>query len=100
MRIPKKNRKKMKIQIVILVALLLPGCTWYGEIEHVSSLPNGTPFNNRKETSVDALWTGIRIEKNGWYVDGAVGVDTSNEYEGRNPYGRAKLGKNIKTWGK
>jgi len=89
----------MKTKILILAAFLTSGCTWYGEIEHVSSLPNGTPFNNRDETSVDALWTGIRIEKNGWYIDGAVGVDTSNEYEGRNPYGRAKFGKNLIKWG-
>lgn len=85
--------------IIALAAILLPGCTWYGEFEHVSSIPNGNPFNDRKETSVDALWTGIRVEKDGWYADGAVGVDVSSEYEGRNPFGRIKLGKNIKTWG-
>jgi len=100
MTILPKNRKKMKNQIVILAAILLPGCTWYGEFEHVSSIPDGNPFNDRKETSVDALWTGIRAERDGWYVDGAVGVDISNDYEGSNPYGRFKLGKDIKTWGK
>lgn len=84
---------------LVSTLIFLPACTWYGEFEHVSSIPNGSPFNNREETSVDALWTGIRVEKNGWYADGAVGVDTSSEYEGRNPYGRFKLGKDIKKWG-
>jgi len=78
--------------------VLLQGCTWYGEFEHVSSIPNGSPFNNREETSVDVLWTGIKVEKDGWYVDSAIGWDTSSEYQGRNPYGRFKVGKEIKKW--
>lgn len=90
----------MKKPLVVLSALFLfQGCTWYGEFEHVSSIPNGNPFNDRQETSVDAVWTGVRAEKNGWYVDSAVGWDTSSEYEGRNPYGRFKVGKEIKKWG-
>tara|TARA_R110002020_G_scaffold65744_1_gene173369 strand:+ start:14039 stop:14317 length:279 start_codon:yes stop_codon:yes gene_type:complete len=88
-----------KLTIGLSLVLLAQGCTWYGEFEHVSSIPNGNPFNDRKETSVDAIWTGIKVEKNGWYVDSAVGWDTSGEYEGRNPYGRFKVGKEIKKWG-
>lgn len=79
--------------------LLSQSCTWYGEFEHISSIPNGTPFNKRGETSVDAVWTGVKAEKNDWYIDSAIGWDTSGEYEGRNPYGRFKIGKNIKKWG-
>ena len=88
-----------KLTIGLSLVLLAQGCTWYGEFEHVSSIPNGNPFNDRKETSVDAIWTGIKVEKNGWYVDSAVGWDTSGEYEGRNPYGRFKVGKELKKWG-
>jgi len=88
-----------KLTIGLSLVLLAQGCTWYGEFEHVSSIPNGNPFNDRQETSVDAVWTGIKVEKNGWYVDSAVGWDTSGEYEGRNPYGRFKVGKEIKKWG-
>ena len=84
--------------IVILSLLYIPGCTWYAEIEHVSSIPNGNPFNNREETSVDAIWTGLKSEKNGWYVDAAIGIDTSGDFEGRNPYGKVKIGKELKTW--
>ena len=83
---------------IILILLLLQGCTWYGEFEHISSIPNGTPFNNLDETSTDIVWTGLKIEKNTWYVDGALGYETSSEFEGRNPYGRIKIGKEIKTW--
>ena len=83
----------------LAVVLLSQGCTWYAEFEHVSSIPNGNPFNDRQETSVDAVWTGITVEKNGWYVDSAVGWDTSGDYEGRNPYGRFKVGKELKKWG-
>ena len=88
----------MRIIKLISILLLLQGCTLYGELEHISSIPNGTPFNNLNETSTDIIWTGLKIEKNTWYVDGAVGYETSSEFEGRNPYGRIKIGKEIKTW--
>ena len=90
----------MKNLVLLLAIIISSGCTWYAEFEHVSSIPNGNPFNDRKETSVDAIWSGIRAEKDGWYIDSAVGWDTSSEYEGRNPYGRFKVGKEIKTWQK
>ena len=83
---------------LLAVLLLLQGCTWYGEIEHISSIPNGTPFNNLEETSTDIIWTGLRIEKDTWYIDGAVGYERSSELEGRNPYGRIKIGKDIIQW--
>ena len=83
---------------VCAVLVLLQGCTWYGEFEHLSSIPNGTPFNNLSETSTDIVWTGLKIEKNTWYVDCALGYETSSEFEGRNPYGRIKIGKELKTW--
>ena len=82
----------------VAASLLLQGCTWYGEVEHISSIPNGTPFNTLEETSTDIVWTGMRVEKDSWYIDGAVGYETSSEFEGRNPYGRIKIGKDIKTW--
>ena len=88
-----------KITIGLSAVLLSQSCTWYGEFEHISSIPNGTPFNKKAETSVDALWTGIKVQKNDSYVDSAIGWDTSGEYEGRNPYGRFKIGKNLKKWG-
>jgi len=88
----------VRIIKLISILLLLQGCTLYGELEHISSIPNGTPFNNLNETSTDIIWTGLKIEKNTWYVDGAVGYETSSEFEGRNPYGRIKIGKEIKTW--
>ena len=83
---------------LLTVVILLQGCTWYGEFEHISSIPNGTPFNNLNETSTDIVWTGLKIEQNTWYVDGALGYETSSEFEGRNPYGRIKIGKELKTW--
>lgn len=88
----------MKPLLILLALLLLSGCTWYGEVEHISSIPNGTPFNSLGETSTDIVWTGLKIENNTWYVDGAVGYETSSEFEGRNPYGRIKIGKEFKTW--
>ena len=86
-------------RLSLLCVLLLPACTWYGEYEHISSIPNGTPFNDREETSADVIWSGIRAEKDGWYVDGAVGIEVNGDLVGRNPYGRFKVGKDIKTWG-
>ena len=83
---------------LLTVLILLQGCTWYGEFEHISSIPNGTPFNNLNETSTDIVCTGLKIEQNTWYVDGALGYETSSEFEGRNPYGRIKVGKELKTW--
>ena len=88
----------MRIIKLISILLLLQGCTLYGELEHISSIPNGTPFNNLDETSTDIIWAGLKIENNTWYVDGAIGYETSSEFEGRNPYGRIKVGKEIKTW--
>ena len=44
------------------VLILLQGCTWYGEFEHISSIPNGTPFNDLNETSTDIVWTGLRVQ--------------------------------------
>ncbi len=85
---------------ILILFMFIQGCTWYAEFEHISSIPNGNPFNDREETSVDAVWTGLRTEKNGWYVDAAVGVDISGDFEGRNPYGKFKVGKEIKTWRK
>lgn len=84
--------------IILFSFFLISSCTWYAEIEHISSIPNGNPFNNREETSVDAVWTGLRAERDGWYIDAAIGVDTSGDFEGRNPYGKFKLGKEIKKW--
>lgn len=88
----------MKLIFIFFALLLVPGCTWYGEFEHISSIPNGTPFNSRAETSTDVIWTGVKVQKDSWYVDTAVGYETSSEFEGRNPYGRIKLGKEFKTW--
>ena len=92
------RRTFLKFVMSLLAVLLLQGCTWYGEVEHISSIPNGTPFNSLGETSTDIVWTGLRVEKDSWYVDGAVGYETSSEFEGRNPFGRIKIGKDIKTW--
>ena len=86
------------MRLIILSLLLVQGCTWYGEFEHISSIPNGTPFNSRNETSTDIIWTGIKVEENGWCADVAVGYETSSELDGRNPYGRIKISKDLKTW--
>jgi hypothetical protein len=88
----------MKAVKLIFILALLQGCTWYGEFEHISSIPNGTPFNDLNETSTDIVWTGLRVQQDTWYVDGALGYETSSEFEGRNPYGRIKIGKELKTW--
>ena len=40
---------------LLAVLFLLQGCTWYGEVEHISSIPNGTPFNSLDETSTDII---------------------------------------------
>lgn len=91
--------QQQMILTLVSTLLFLSACTWYGEYEHISSIPNGTPFNEREETSADILWTGIRAKKEGWYIDAAVGAETSNNLEGRLPYGRFIVGKEIKTWG-
>ena len=51
------------------------------QFEHISSIPNGTPFNSnvKSKTSTDLIWTGIEVEKNGWSADVAVGYETSSE---------------------
>jgi hypothetical protein len=84
--------------LFVLFLVLLSGCSCYGEFEHISSIPDGNPFNDRPETSTDLIWTGIRIEGNSWYVDGAIGYETSSEFEGNNPHGRIVIGKEIKKW--
>ena len=93
-------KEQMIRRVTLIFALIaMTGCTWYGEYEHISSIPNGTPFNDREETSSDVIWTGIRAKRNGWYVDAAVGAETSNDLEGRDPFGRFIVGKELKTWG-
>ena len=88
---------------VLGLLIFMAGCnssgTWYGELEHTSSIPNGRPFNTRQETSADVVWTGLRTTYGAWYIDAAIGADLSGELQGRNPYGRMVIGKEIKTWG-
>lgn len=83
--------------------MLIGGCqthsVWYGEVEHLSSIPNGKPFNSRTETSSDMIWTGIKTTYGAWYIDASIGADLSGELEGRNPYGKFVVGKELKTWG-
>ena len=88
----------MTKKLAVALLLFTQGCTLYGEFEHISSIPNGTPFNSRGETSTDLVWAGIEVEKDGWSADVAVGYETSSELEGRNPYGRIKVRKDLMTW--
>lgn len=77
-------------------AVLLSGCTSYNpyvEWEHISSIPDGTPFNNIDADQLDQILVGVHLKKERCYLDLAVGANLStSEIQGRNPYGRTRAG--------
>ena len=84
-------------KVALLPFFLFIGCAnsyYFVELEHISSLQEGKPFNDNPETSADILFTGYRYRNiNGIYIDVGVGYETSNDLEGTNPYGKIKVGK-------
>ena len=84
-------------KISILLSCCLLGCAnsyYFVELEHISSIQEGNPFNDNPETSTDILFAGYRYRNiNGIYIDVGAGYETSNDLEGTNPYGKIKIGK-------
>jgi len=54
-------------------------------VEHISSLPDGRPFNSKPETAADMLQMGIRYKKNTWKVDVLIGTEVNSSFRGDNP---------------
>ena len=56
-------------------------------VEHLSSPTHGVPFNNKKETSVDMAYVGLRYSVKSWNfeVDVAHAFDDKKELHGQNP---------------
>ena len=57
-------------------------------VEHLSSPTHGKPLNNKSETSVDMIYTGLRYSVNDWNfeVDVAHAFDDDHtELHGQNP---------------
>ena len=81
---------------ILVISLLLSGCSTYNpylEYEHISSIPNGTPFNNRTEDQVDQIYVGVQLKKERCYLDLAVGSNLSgSDIQGRDPFGRTRAG--------
>ena len=83
---------------MILLSLLIIGCAQtytFVEYEHISSVTQGKPFNDNRETSADVLYAGYRFKSNnGLYVDLGLGVETvTDDLEGEDPYAKIKIGK-------
>ena len=81
---------------LIVLCFDLTGCvntSKFIELEHISSLKDGKPFNDNKETSTDLLMGGYRYKSNGWTTSIAIGVETSNDLEGTNPRAKITIGK-------
>ena len=81
---------------LIVLCFVLTGCvntSKFIELEHISSLKDGKPFNDNKETSTDLLMGGYRYKSNGWTTSIAIGVETSNDLEGTNPRAKITIGK-------
>ena len=78
------------------IPLLLSSCSSYNpyiEYEHISSIPNGTPFNNRQEDQVDQVYVVVQLKEERCYLDLAVGSNlSSSDIAGRNPFGRTRAG--------
>jgi len=87
----------MKFFILCFI-LLMSGCSnlsAFFEYEHISSLPNGRPFNSKSETSTDIFFGGLRYRQNGWIVDGGLGQELSSDLVGDNPFARFRVGKEV-----
>ena len=81
---------------IFVIPLLLLGCSSYSpylEYEHISSIPNGTPFNNRIEDQLDQIYVGVQLKNERCYLDLAVGSNLSgSDIQGRDPFGRTRVG--------
>ena len=54
-------------------------------LEHISSIPDGRPFNNRHETAADMIQIGIRYKQTGWKFDALIGAEVNSSFRGDNP---------------
>ena len=54
-------------------------------LEHISSIPDGKPFNSRQETAADMIQIGIRYKQKGWKFDAVIGAEVNNSFHGDNP---------------
>ena len=80
----------------LIVLFVLTGCantSKFVELEHISSLKDGKPFNDNRETSTDLLMGGYRYRSHGWTASIAIGIETSNDLEGTNPQAKIIIGK-------
>jgi hypothetical protein len=54
-------------------------------LEHISSIPDGKPFNSRHETAADMIQIGIRYKQKGWKFDALIGAEVNGSFVGDNP---------------
>ena len=87
------NLRPISAILAVFLSISCSNLYTFYEYEHISSIPNGRPFNNLKETSVDLLFSGLRYRENGWVIDGGIGVQTSSGLQGRDPFGRIRVGR-------
>ena len=78
------------------IPLLLSSCASYNpylEYEHISSIPDGQPFNDRDADQTDQVYIGVHLKEERCYLDLAIGTNLgSSELKGRNPFGRTRAG--------
>ena len=68
-------------------------------LEHISSIPDGRPFNNRHETAADMIQIGIRYKQKGWKFDALIGAEVNNSFRGDNPIFILRIEKEQKLFG-
>ncbi|MDA9842989.1 hypothetical protein N9C44_00805 [bacterium] len=65
-------------------------------MEHISSIQDGKPFNNRIETNADILWMGIRYKHNAWHIDVAIASEVNSMFAGSNPHAMFRIEREAK----
>ena len=65
-------------------------------MEHISSIQDGKPFNNRIETNADIIWMGIRYKHNAWHIDAAIASEVNSMFAGSNPHAMFRIEREAK----
>ena len=68
-------------------------------LEHISSIPDGRPFNRRDETAADMIQIGIRYKQKGWKFDALIGAEVNSSFRGDNPIFILRIEKETKLFG-
>jgi len=62
-------------KLIVIFSLALTGCgmTPFVEVEHISHLSAGAPFNDKTEDALDHAKLGVRLRKGNFYTEAAIG---------------------------